>query len=132
MLNNRIIHYGTATRSSYTGACQPGRRLAVSTDGKFHVCERINELFPIGDVETGVDFEKCRDLYVRYYASLPDCDRCWARPVCGTCMANNCRNDTFSFGVRCDDIRATSLRTGSEYFVRCSNTIRTRYRQTTL
>lgn len=105
VLNNRIIHYGTATRSSYTGACQPGRRLAVSTDGKFHVCERINERFPIGDVETGVDFEKCRDLYVRYYASLPDCDRCWARPVCGTCMANNCRNDTFSFGVRCDDIR---------------------------
>lgn len=105
VLYSRIMHLGTPTRPAYTSTCQPGRRFAVSTDGKFHVCERINELFPIGDVETGVDFNRCSEMLRHYYASLPDCDRCWARPICGTCMAHNCQNDQFVFESYCNEIR---------------------------
>jgi uncharacterized protein len=105
VLYGRIMHAGTPTRTTYTGTCQPGRRLAVSTSGKFHICERISELFPIGDVETGIDFNACAKILQRYYAALPDCDRCWARPICGTCMANACRNDGFVFGACCKHIR---------------------------
>jgi uncharacterized protein len=104
-LDERVMHPGTPARPVYTGTCQPGRRLAVSTDGKFHVCERINEHFPIGDVENGLDLAKCSELLRRYYHSLPDCDRCWARSICGVCMASNCSDGEFEFGARCERLR---------------------------
>ena len=105
VLDGRTMQHGTPARSSYTGTCQPGRRLAVSTDGHFHICERINEGFPLGDVQSGLDLQKCAELLRRYYQSLPDCDRCWARSACGTCMAVNCSDGGFEFGARCDHFR---------------------------
>lgn len=105
VLNGRTMQAATAHRHTYTGTCQPGRRLTVSTDGRFHLCERINEEFPIGDVTSGVDWERAAALLQQYYDQLPDCDRCWARPICGTCMANNCQGDHFEFGPRCDHAR---------------------------
>ena len=59
-LRGRLMHAGARKQPAYTGTCMPGRRLAVSTDGRFHMCERINEKFPIGDVHTGVDWPRCR------------------------------------------------------------------------
>ncbi len=105
ILHQRLMLGGETRRMAYTGTCQPGRRLAVSTDGQFHMCERINEHFPIGDVQSGVDWARTAAILQRYYDALPDCDNCWARPICGTCMANNCRGDQFDFGTRCDHLR---------------------------
>jgi len=105
VLDGRMMNHGTLVRPAYTGTCQPGRRLAVSTDGKFHICERINEHFRVGDVQKGLDLVKCSELLRRYYGSLPDCDRCWARSICGTCMAVNCSDGEFEFGARCDHVR---------------------------
>jgi uncharacterized protein len=105
LLNGRLMHSGAPVRPAYTGTCQPGRRLAVSTDGRFHMCERINEHFPIGDVRTGVDWKCAAAVLQRYYDALPDCENCWARPICGTCMANNCQGDQFDFGARCKHLR---------------------------
>lgn len=110
----RVMTSGRVKRTHYTGSCQPGRRLAVSTDGKFHICERINEQFPIGDVEKGVDWDQCRAVMERYYQTLPDCDHCWARALCTSCIAHNCEKTGFDFGRRCNHIRielAHKLRT---------------------
>lgn len=105
-LRGRLMHAGAQQQPAYTGTCMPGRRLAVSTYGRFHMCERINEKFPIGDVHTGVDWPRTAALLQHYYDTLPDCDNCWARPICGTCMANNCQGDAFEFGARCNHLRA--------------------------
>jgi uncharacterized protein len=105
-LHGRLMHAGATKQPAYTGTCMPGRRLAVSTDGRFHMCERINEKFPIGDVHTGVDWSRTAALLQHYYDTAPDCDNCWARPICGTCMANNCLDDRFEFGGKCNQLRA--------------------------
>lgn len=110
----RVMTSGMLERTHYTGSCQPGRRFAVSTDGKFHICERINEEFPLGDVEKGIDWDQCRSVMARYYHALPDCDHCWARALCTSCVAHNCEKNGFDFEHRCNHIRielAHKLRT---------------------
>lgn len=105
-LYTRTMTVGTERRQSYTGTCQPGRRLAVSTDGKFHLCERVNEHFPIGDVTSGVNFARCDELLEHYYDALPDCESCWAHSICGICLAQVGEKGTFVFGARCNHARA--------------------------
>ena len=72
------------------GPCVPGkRRLFVSTDGTFYPCEKVNELseaMKIGDVDTGIDFEKAERL-LNIAALTPDkCRNCWAFHHCLVCQ----------------------------------------------
>ncbi|MCU0285312.1 MAG: radical SAM protein [Acidobacteria bacterium] len=80
----------------YTSACYPGRKIAVYPDGKFHICERINEHFPIGDVDNGIDGDKVVAIVNKYFESLPQCHQCWARNFCYICYAVVCDHDNFS------------------------------------
>ena len=73
------------------GCCNPGnRRLYITTEGKFHVCERIGESPAIGDVDHGLDVESIKKYYIDEYAqaSLPDCSNCWAAQLCSLCFAS--------------------------------------------
>lgn len=104
-LNNvfqRLHSYGTTLPTWYTGACLPGRKLAVDPDGTFHICERINHRFPIGNVAVGLDEERALRVVDQYFASLPDCDQCWARNLCTICYAAVCEEGGFDFARRCD------------------------------
>lgn len=108
----RSVYRRTMPVGSYNGCaspntCSPGRRIAVGTDGQFHLCERINEYFPIGDVEHGLDWAACREVQAQYRSSLPDCNTCWARGVCQACFAHVCNYNQFDFSQRrCDEMRA--------------------------
>lgn len=73
------------------GCCNPGnQRLYITTEGIFHVCERIGESPAIGDVDHGLDKEAIKKYYVDEYAeaSLPDCSNCWATQLCSLCFAS--------------------------------------------
>jgi uncharacterized protein len=106
MLHERLMWAGSSARASYTGTCQAGRRIAVSTDGKLHLCERINENFPIGDVKEGINLKRCAEVLSDYYRALPDCERCWARAICTTCFAQVCTSGGFVFtGAHCKGVR---------------------------
>ncbi|MEW6117924.1 MAG: radical SAM protein [Nitrospirota bacterium] len=94
---SRIMKFGGGCQGHYTGTCQPGRRLTVSTDGAFHICERISEEFPIGSVHEGVNVERCNEVMRRYAASLPSCNNCWARGMCHLCFAHVGRDGGFRF-----------------------------------
>lgn len=107
-LNNifqRVHSYGNALPTWYTGTCLPGRKLAVSPDGTFHICERINEHFPIGNVERGLEEEKVMHIVNHYFASLPGCHQCWARNLCTICYAAVCDQGYFDFERRCQSTR---------------------------
>lgn len=93
----RIMKLGDSCATQFTGACQPGRRLTVSPDGNFHMCERITEDFAIGNVQEGLNFEKCLQVMKKYYSSLPSCQNCWARGLCHLCFAVVCHNGSFRF-----------------------------------
>ncbi len=69
------------------GICLPGhRRIFVSVDGGFHVCEKLGESIRIGSIDEGLDKEAIRNL-VNHYISISqeDCLQCWALRLCGAC-----------------------------------------------
>lgn len=81
----------------YTSACTPDSfRLFVSADGKFHICERINQFFPIGSHEDGIQFEKVKNILKNYALLLKKCKYCIAKHFCSLCYAFAANGDSFS------------------------------------
>ncbi|MCD6505133.1 radical SAM protein [Candidatus Poribacteria bacterium] len=77
------------------GICIPGhRKMLVTADGLYYVCERVycsgnkDDLYCIGDVENGINYEKVFRL-IEEYSSLTelDCCRCWALRLCQVCFS---------------------------------------------
>ncbi|MCJ7484748.1 MAG: radical SAM protein [Candidatus Aminicenantes bacterium] len=70
------------------GCCIPGvRKLFVSANGVYSVCERIGGAPQIGTVLTGTDPLLIKKIYIEEYEekSLPMCSECWALQLCGIC-----------------------------------------------
>ena len=74
------------------GPCVPVYlRWYVNSKGDYYPCERIDESeeFRIGNVDTGVDFERVVKLYDDYIAvASKKCKGCWAMRLCGRCFKN--------------------------------------------
>ena len=72
-----------------TGTCIPGtRKLYVTPNGKFYICEKVNENNSIGDYINGINYEKCKFIYEDYLSSnTKDCYKCPKIHFCGLCFA---------------------------------------------
>lgn len=61
----------------FTGTCIPGdKKVFVDSNGRFHMCEKVNPFFPIGDVDSGFDYQKIRQL-IRSYNEEVIRAKCW-------------------------------------------------------
>jgi uncharacterized protein len=70
------------------GCCIPGaRRLFVTVDGTLHVCERMENGYPIGHVDQWIDIGLIEKLVADYIDVNKDCLECWACRLCSTCFA---------------------------------------------
>lgn len=72
------------------GCCNPGgRKLFVTANGNYNVCERMGETPFIGNVNEGYDFEKIKKYYVDDYCNSSKifCSNCWAIHLCSICYA---------------------------------------------
>lgn len=90
-IHNRILLDKPLDLFHLNGCCVPGqRRLYITTDGQYKVCERIGDSPVIGDVEHGLDVEVIKKYYFDEYSlySIPKCNDCWAVRLCGICYAN--------------------------------------------
>lgn len=71
------------------GPCVPGEnRLMVTVDGKFIVCERVNEISDcmiIGSLGDGFYFEKIKNLLNIARLTEEQCMKCWAFHGCTIC-----------------------------------------------
>ena len=88
--------YDRLAKEHYAGGiCIPGhRKLFVSAEGLFYICERVratgneNDLYCIGNVETGIDHNKVFRLIDEFCSTTElDCCRCWAARLCPVCFA---------------------------------------------
>lgn len=71
------------------GCCFPGqRRLFVSCDGQYHICERLDNGYPLGNVDEGVLPEKVAGLVNEYKKISKSCLNCWAVRFCTKCYAS--------------------------------------------
>ena len=80
----------------YTGACIPGRKIYVDINGLFHICEKICPNFPIGDISTGLNFDKITELIERYQNSLDLCPDCNIEKLCVECYCAFATDEHFT------------------------------------
>lgn len=82
----------------YTGTCIPGIRLSVRADGTFDICERMNQEFPIGNVETGYNYEALAGIVNQYNQSIiENCRECIGNKVCQICFAQTAGDKCFQY-----------------------------------
>lgn len=77
------------TSFKLNGCCLPGQRKCyITTDGSIKICEKISHLSPpIGNVNSGFDFETIDRIYIQDYAekSFDSCSICWGIGICDVC-----------------------------------------------
>lgn len=90
-------------------ACFPGSvRLFVSTDGRYHICERINDHFSIGDYKKGIEYEKVVKIINNYYQQVSiSCPFCEAVNICNACYATFCSCNKFERDKYCEKMKAS-------------------------
>lgn len=90
-LNLLIRPIGRVERSPlmpHTGSCIPGEKISVKPDGTYNMCERINDNFPIGSVDTGLDYQIIKRLLLDYIGNItPNCENCPIQRLCSLCFA---------------------------------------------
>ena len=95
-LMQRSLFHESFDRYTMNGCCLPGvKRLYVSVDGNFHVCERIATDAPtIGNIYSGIDLDVVKKVYIDGYEeiSLPLCSTCWAVRLCSSCYTDVFKN----------------------------------------
>ncbi|MEA1993719.1 MAG: radical SAM protein [Euryarchaeota archaeon] len=109
MFTNAIV-LNKPTFLPYTGACVPGVKMFVDCDGNIHTCEKINSHFPIGNVNTGLNFSKIRKIIEEYHENiLEHCKNCPIKNICGLCYTIFGEKGNFKLdpGICEDHINAT-------------------------
>ena len=72
--------------STLAGACTFSSRLFLDAEGKFHICEKMNNKFPIGDVQTGFDYEEMQKIVKKYTSITKNhCMKCKFKFLCSPC-----------------------------------------------
>lgn len=87
-IHNRILTDVPYPKYSLNGCCAPAsRKLYITVDGKFHLCERIGKSPAIGNINTGLDRHILVQKYLLSYGkkSMPKCANCWAIRLCSVC-----------------------------------------------
>ncbi|MGF7050721.1 uncharacterized protein J2T13_005271 [Paenibacillus sp. DS2015] len=70
----------------FTGACVPGDKIAVDSTGNLHVCERINQSRPIGNIDDWLSIPLISDMLEDYQKKVAeDCVNCPIQSLCELC-----------------------------------------------
>ncbi|WP_339314912.1 radical SAM protein [Paenibacillus sp. FSL M7-0896] len=82
----------------YTNSCVPGMRIFVRVDGTIDMCERINETFPIGHIDKGLDLKSIENVINEYNDRMcTKCDGCSVEKTCPLCFASCNENSNFNY-----------------------------------
>lgn len=82
--------------SNLAGACVFSSRLFLDIHGKFHVCEKINHWFPIGDIANGFYFDKIQEIASDYSSVIENnCMGCKVRFLCNPCYVSFAEDGRF-------------------------------------
>lgn len=78
----------------HSNACIPSNKIAVSPKGEYYICERINQMFKIGDINSGIDWDRCSELLNQYMGVLEEnCSDCNVSRLCDSCYIHFIKDD---------------------------------------
>lgn len=97
--------------SDLMGACFLNSRLFVDANGGFHVCEKMNDCFPIGSARTGYDFEVMQAMISGYIQfTKTQCRECEVNFLCDRCYIHFAGSGQF--------VKNPDFCTGRKHFVK--------------
>ena len=105
-INNRRISQEPDCIIPMNGCCIPGqKRIYITTDGEFKVCEKVGYSPSIGNVETGFNKDELMKHYYYDYIeqSKDDCTHCWASKLCPLCFSNCYDENGFNLTAKKND-----------------------------
>lgn len=91
VLHKRRISLNGEAECGHTGQpCFPGYgRIFVSSDGGFHICEKVDRRLACGCLGRGIHGDEVMAQYEYYFQMRRDhCCRCWAAGICGLCYVH--------------------------------------------
>ncbi|MGE5343593.1 MAG: radical SAM protein [Candidatus Omnitrophota bacterium] len=106
-----------AMQDKFTGTCFPTtHKLFIDVDGSFHLCEKMNSHFPIGNVDTGLDYKMIQEILNNWNREILkrrcwECDMWW---ICNFCFATQATRD--SMGISEDECRLSAKATQQSFF----------------
>lgn len=88
-IHDRILTNEPYPKYNLNGCCTPGaRKLYITVEGDFYVCERIGISPKIGNIYNGINKEVLVQRYIKdYIKSMEKCSDCWAIRLCSICYA---------------------------------------------
>jgi len=93
-------------QESFTGSCFPGgEKVYIDSKGLFHICEKMNPHFSIGDIDKGFDYKKIKALKFAYIEEVIR-QRCWECDfwfMCNMCYAYAAHNKEIK--IECDNVK---------------------------
>lgn len=121
-IRKRTVFDAVMDSITMNGCCVPGqRKLYVTVDGQFKICERVGEIPNIGSLEKGIDIEKAKRIYIDDYAkqSMKTCATCWYARLCKICYCGCYTKDKLDMEkktIMCEECKKSCLRSLAAYF----------------
>ena len=103
--NKKFAHPG--------GPCLIGvHKFFVNADGNFYPCERVDEsanVAMIGNIKSGFDFDRIRELLNIGKLTEEECKRCWAFQFCIQCFRSAVDGDKLSKTKRLEKCKESKI-----------------------
>jgi len=97
--------------SSLANSCIFNNRLYVDSDGLFHICEKMNNRFPIGDYQKGFDIPRMVSIIQEFMDLVKQhCADCDARFLCNRCYIHFAKDGRFSINPEFCEINKKSIK----------------------
>lgn len=112
IIHKRLLSDKPVKAYGMNGCCVPGqRRIYVTVNGEFLICEKVGNIPSIGNVETGFDKECIDKMYVDGFinGAKEYCKDCWAVNLCSLCYVNCYDQDGPHFDYRHNSCRSERL-----------------------
>ena len=103
LIHKRLLFDKPMDQYYLNGCCVPGaRRVYVTTQGDYLICEKLGPSPTIGNVNTGLDIDKIKKVFVKEFCDQAKlyCKDCWAVHLCGMCYMNSFDEDGVNLGYR--------------------------------
>jgi uncharacterized protein len=83
------------------GQCIVGARsLLVNSDGSLNFCTQMDDVFNLGNVESGFDIEEIEKIYINLDKFFSEnCHNCWAIRFCMKCIKDINQNGEIDAGI---------------------------------
>ena len=93
-----------------TGTCIPGKKIFVDYSGNFHICEKMVEINPFGNVHDGLNYEKISEIVTDYFRHMDKCPNCRVRRTCSYCYIKFATDKGFlSSSHICEEVESSSI-----------------------